>query len=213
MGEREAERSKRDIARFDAWAPTYESQRGWAARFFPAVHAGALKNIATVVQDPERILDVGCGTGAFLRRAAERFPDAGLTGVDPAPRMIEEAGKRTAGNDRFGFSVAAAEELPFDDGSFDLVTTSVSFHHWRDQRRGLAEVARVLRAGGHFCLTDILAVGLLRPFMIGRRDRFHTRREITAMLSDVGLRQLTEHPALRGFGEWPYIKSVVAIKD
>jgi SAM-dependent methyltransferase len=70
---------------------------------------------------------------------------------------------------------ASADALPFASASFDLVISTVSFHHWNSQRAGIAE------AGGCFVLADLHAVGYLRAFyaLARRRDRMHTRREIT----------------------------------
>jgi ubiquinone/menaquinone biosynthesis C-methylase UbiE len=59
---------------------------------------------------------------------------------------------------------AAAEALPFTDGAFDLVTSTVSFHQWAGQARGLKEVGRVLVPDGVFVLADLHAVGWLRAF-------------------------------------------------
>jgi ubiquinone/menaquinone biosynthesis C-methylase UbiE len=126
------------------------------------------------------VLDVGCGTGALLRRLAARLPDAELAGVDPAPRMLAEARKRLNG---VRLEQAAAERLPFADASFDLVVSAMSFDHWADQALGLAECARVLRPGGHLVLADLFAPWLLLP----RR----TPRRATALLVRAGFRDTT----------------------
>ncbi len=72
---------------------------------------------------------------------------------------------------------------------FDLVISTVSFHHWASQRAGLAEARRVLTPGGVFVLADLHAAGYLRVFytLARRRDRMHTRRELTGMLAAAGL--------------------------
>ena len=79
-----------------------------------------------------------------------------------------------------------AEELPFDDGSFDLVLSTVSFHHWMDQDKGLREIERVLVPGGDFILADHFVTRGIRPFFIGRgRDeRFRSQTEIDVMLAE-----------------------------
>jgi ubiquinone/menaquinone biosynthesis C-methylase UbiE len=126
------------------------------------------------------VLDVGCGTGALLRRLAARLPDAELAGVDPAPRMLAESRKRLDG---VRLERAAAERLPFADASFDLVVSAMSFDHWAEQKLGLAECARVLRPGGSLVLADLFAAWLLPP----RR----TPRRVSALLRRAGFREPT----------------------
>jgi ubiquinone/menaquinone biosynthesis C-methylase UbiE len=102
-------------------------------------------------KEPSVILDVGCGTGRFLRAAASKWPKTHLFGVDPAPQMVSEA-RRV--NPNATLLVASAESLPLTDQSAEIVVTTVSFHHWADQEQGVHEIARVLRPGGLFCLAD-----------------------------------------------------------
>jgi ubiquinone/menaquinone biosynthesis C-methylase UbiE len=84
------------------------------------------------------VLDVGTGTGMF----AEAFASQGLqvTGVDLNPEMIEAAGKLVPGA---RFQEAAAERLPFADGSFDLVFLGHVLHESDEPARALAEAKRV----------------------------------------------------------------------
>jgi len=103
-------------------------------------------------ESPHDIIDVGCGTGRLLRAASRRWPQAHLFGVDPAERMISEA-ERLSPN--VTFRVGPAELLPLPDQAADLIVSSLSFHHWHDQSKGLQEISRVLRPGGLLCLADL----------------------------------------------------------
>src|SRR4051812_47910116 len=89
---------------------------------------------------PERILELGTGTGAGARMLASRFAGAAIDAVDLSPAMVEAA--RAESGDRVRFGVADAGSLPFDDGSFDLVAQL-------NMPVYPSEVARVLRPGGH----------------------------------------------------------------
>lgn len=102
---------------------------------------------------PEAILDVGCGTGRLLRKAKELWPNARLIGVDAADKMIEEAKKLFPEAE---FHVAMAESLPLPDASIDLSFSTLSFHHWANQAKGVSEVARVLRPQARLLLADIV---------------------------------------------------------
>jgi ubiquinone/menaquinone biosynthesis C-methylase UbiE len=180
--------TNRDVARFGRWASTYDED--WLQpRFFEPVQEATLRRAALLAPDPRRLLDVGCGTGALLRKAADRFPTADLSGVDPAAGMVEAARKSWRGDRPARFVRAAAEALPFESGEFDLVTSTVSFHHWQDQQAGLHEIGRVLAPGGSVVLADMFAVSWLRVWfaVIDRRDRFHTLAEIERMLRSTGL--------------------------
>ncbi len=95
------------------------------------------------------VLEIGVGTGASF----SYYPDdARVIAIEPDPYMIERAHKRLAkeGNTNIQLRQAAAEELPFDDASFDHVVASLVFCSVRDQAQAFAEVRRVLRPDGTF---------------------------------------------------------------
>ena len=141
-----------DVQRFNRWATTYD-QSVMQRLYFGPVHFRTLDLLAQEGPEnpPRCIIDIGCGTGRLLRAVSARWPEAQLFGVDPAEQMISEANRL---NPNATFRLAAAESLPFSDGIADIVLSSLSFHHWADQAKGLQEVARVLRPGGFFCLAD-----------------------------------------------------------
>jgi SAM-dependent methyltransferase len=88
-----------------------------------------------------RILDVGCGTGANLV-ALGRFGE--VEGVDISPDAIEFCRERGLNNVRLG----QAERLPYEDRTFDIVTSFDMVEHLDDDLAGLREIRRVLRPGG-----------------------------------------------------------------
>lgn len=92
-----------------------------------------------------RLLDVGCGTGRFAVLAAERL-GARVWGVDPAPEMLAAA--RARGLRGIGWKQARAEQLPFRDGWFDAVHAHLVLHAVGSLDEAIAELARVLGAGG-----------------------------------------------------------------
>ncbi len=106
----------------------------------------------------DRVLDVGCGAGLdALVAAAAVGPDGEVTGVDITPVMIERACEAAAAAPwaSVTFLVAdAAEHLPFDDGSFDVVQSNGCLNLSPHKRELLAEVHRVLRPGGRLALCD-----------------------------------------------------------
>jgi ubiquinone/menaquinone biosynthesis C-methylase UbiE len=185
-----------DVERFGEWAPTYE--RHWMQRFlFDPVQRTVLDIAASQVSDPKAILDVGCGTGRLLRAAHARFPGALLDGVDAAPGMVEQAIVASGDRSRIKFQQATAEALPFEDASFNVVLSTLTFHHWADQAKGIAEVRRVLAPGGRWVLADFIA-GVLADFIA--RGRMPERARLDAMLGAAGLQVVARRSLWRTLG-------------
>ena len=92
---------------------------------------------------PERVLDVGCGTGESTLFLAREFPQARVRGVDIAEEMVRLATAKTGldPDGRIAFKVGDAAALPYPDGTFDLVAQL-------NVPPFFAEIARVLRPGG-----------------------------------------------------------------
>lgn len=164
----------------DGWAineaqqePVYEA----------ALHAAGLPRGA-------RVLDVGCGTGVFLRMCADL--GANVSGVDAAEGLLELARARVPGAD---LHLADMVELPFADDTFDLVTGFSSFFFADSIVRALAEARRVARPGaavvaevfGHPDRCDLEAVkGAVAKFRDGEADYWRPDA-IEVLLPEVGL--------------------------
>lgn len=109
------------------------------------------------LRDGHRILDIGCGTANLLRSIGTRYPNVDLVGLDPDPKALARAGRKTR---RAGFTVRLdcgfAQELPYPDNSFDRVFSSLMLHHLDTTAKDalLAEVHRVLRPDGLLVLAD-----------------------------------------------------------
>jgi ubiquinone/menaquinone biosynthesis C-methylase UbiE len=198
----------RDVDRFDRRASTYEYGR--RAEFHARVVSAAADAALQAVPAPTAVLDVGCGTGALLGALADRLPAAvDLVGVDPAPAMIDVARARLGERSNVRLEVAFAEELLFPDARFDLVTSTVSFHHWTDQAAGLREAGRVLRQEGRLLLADNFATGWLRVFNAIARRKMRTRGDVERLLAGARLVPL-EWSRIFDLGPLPLIQAVVA---
>ena len=115
----------------------------------------------------ENVLDVGCGRGLMLIGAARRLTSGKAVGVDVWLARDQSANSADGARDnariegvgdKVSLETADARSLPFPDGAFDVVLSHWVVHNLAgddDRARALAEMARVLRAGGHLILSDI----------------------------------------------------------
>ena len=154
---------------------------------------------AAALAPGERALDLGCGTGTLAIRAALRAPASNVTGVDGDPDVLALARAKAARSGAtIQFDHGRVDGLPYGPDSFDLVVSSLVFHHLSTdcKRRTLSEVSRVLRPGGRFVLADwdapqnlvmraaFLAVQLLDGFAT-THDNF--RGAIPRLIDESGL--------------------------
>ena len=93
----------------------------------------------------KRLLDVGCGMGFIIDIAKEFYQE--ICGVDITPAMIEKVNKECK-NCQIDLRIAEAEDLPFENNSFDTVSAFAFLHHLYDLRPALEEIFRVLKKGG-----------------------------------------------------------------
>lgn len=100
----------------------------------------------------DSVLDVGCGTGAITVDLAE-LTEGHVIGVDIDEAKLEEARKVLSGVPNLEFRNADAQDLPFEDGAFDLVVFNIVLIYVPDKQRALDEMARVTRSGGHVLAT------------------------------------------------------------
>ena len=108
-----------------------------------------------------RLLDVGCGTGRFLREVKTNYPRLHVTGLDLSPHYLAVAKRALAPWSRVRLVEGAAETMPFGDAEFDIVTCVYLFHELppRIRRSVAGEISRVLRPGGTLVFVDSLQTG------------------------------------------------------
>jgi SAM-dependent methyltransferase len=106
--------------------------------------SGRLADLASV-RAGQRVLDVGCGTGALTGELVARLGTAAVAAVDPSESFVAATRARHPGID---VRRASAERLPFPDDAFDAALAQLVVHFMGDPVAGLAEMGRVTRRGG-----------------------------------------------------------------
>ena len=141
------------LEKYDRQAPKYD--RRWNRSFGRALLHACMEAVPwTQVQ---RVLDVGCGTGALEQSVFERFHlPVRLIGVDASLAMLREAQAKLngAGNGFLSWGNALAEALPFRTAGVDAVVCNNSFHYYRRPAQVLGEFHRVIKPDGCLVLAD-----------------------------------------------------------
>jgi ubiquinone/menaquinone biosynthesis C-methylase UbiE len=138
--------------RYDRIAIGYA--RWWAPIIAPQALTVLEELVPAIAAGARRVVDVGTGTGTLAIEAVRRWPEIEVVGIDASSGMAEvaaaEADRLLAPDVRRRFStrVAFADDLPFDDGSFDAAMSSFVFQLVPNRFRALREACRVLRPGG-----------------------------------------------------------------
>jgi ubiquinone/menaquinone biosynthesis C-methylase UbiE len=103
------------------------------------------------------VLEVGCGTGNVIVRAQRTHPGVTAIGSDPDPRALGRAQRKARGLSGIRFERGYVQKLPFADGEFDRVLSSLMWHHVPGdvKAEAAAEIFRVLKPGGRLHLVDI----------------------------------------------------------
>jgi len=140
----------------------------YVGRYVTALSAALLQVVG--VEPGMRLLDVGCGPGGLTRALAEVVGPENVSAVDPSDPMVEACRARVPGAD---VRVAAAEELPFADGSFEGALAQLVVNFMSDAERGVGEMKRVVRPGGLVaaCTWDYAdGMKMLRAFWDAARE-------------------------------------------
>lgn len=144
-------------------------------------------------------VDLGCGPGHLIFNLAEKAPELYLSGIDLSEELLSQANRRVGESgygERVSFKKGSAQEIPFPDGSLDLVMSSLSLHHWSEPQKVLDEVARVLKAGGAFLIFD-LRRDMAPPFylLLWFVTRFVVPKVLRGVNEPMGSRNAAYSPA------------------
>ena len=213
---------------FNDIAPTYDKlnhilslnvDKSWRSK---AVRR--LKKAIAGVETP-LILDVACGTADSTIKIAKKIENAKVFGIDISTKMLEIGKEKVANKglgDRISFSVSRAENIDFQDDTFDAAMVAFGVRNFSDRAQGLKEIRRVLKPNGTLIILELSEPQnvIVRWFynlyfknilpLIGKRvsgnanayrylqqtvEKFPMPKEFMEMLSDCGYKEL-KHKAL-----------------
>ncbi len=186
-------------------------------------YGNAFKRMAlelSEIVDGEKVLDVGCGSGTLLVEAKTRYPNSDFVGIDPdkkilqlAERKLEQAGVRAK------LVLGFAQELPFPSASFDLVISTLVFHHLSSSVKieATRDIYRVLKEKGRFLLADLgkpestlnkllLNLGSIFDGRANMKDNIEGK--LPLLLQETGFKVKELEARYRGVQFWLAIKQI-----
>jgi demethylmenaquinone methyltransferase/2-methoxy-6-polyprenyl-1,4-benzoquinol methylase len=164
------EKAKQVEQMFDNIAPTYDTlnhrlswdiDKGWRKK--------AIRQLKPY--QPQAILDIATGTGDFAIMAAQMLKPQRLTGADISEGMMEIGRQKVAAkglSDVITFDKEDCTHLSYPDASYDAVTAAFGIRNFADLDKGLSEMYRVLRPGGHLSIVE-----LTTPVSFPMKQLFH----------------------------------------
>jgi ubiquinone/menaquinone biosynthesis C-methylase UbiE len=160
-------------------------------------------------QPGDRILDLGCGTGTLALMIKRSQPQAAIEGIDADPVMLDRARRKSAeAGLPISFQTGMAQDLPYADGAFDAVVSSLFFHHLEREQKIAAfnEIHRVLAPGGLVRIADwgrpsdplmALASTSIRVLDGLKPTRDNMAGRLPEILTDAGLEKVYEGAQFR----------------
>lgn len=165
----------------------------------------------------ESLLDVGCGTATLVMLAKSQHPTSRVVGIDPDEKILRIGRKKMSNG--YGLDIelitAGAEQLPFENASFDVVTSSLVFHHLQTdtKKQALGEIHRVLRPNGRLLLADFGPAKTVLPkilFTLARilhLEEWHSLQDniygrIPVLLQEAGFTAREVQPPYHGIRFW-----------
>ena len=140
---------------------------------------------------PSSLIDIGCGTGAFLQYLSESQPGIKLYGLDLSEGMVQEV------NTRMGKKATVyqgdSEHMPLENNQFDFATCNMSIHHYPHAQLAVNEMFRILEPDGTLCINDMDCIAPIRwaankifPHLKSGDVKMYCRQEIEDMLKGAG---------------------------
>jgi ubiquinone/menaquinone biosynthesis C-methylase UbiE len=184
---------KKNEAKWNKWAGSMDG-KGWRYEYLRQAQKNTIDLVG--LKPNMNFLDIGCGTGWAIGQAAELVNSQGnFYGVDLSEKMIEKATENFKGKENFHFIKANAEAIPLQEGWFDMIICTHSFHHYLHPLKALNEMKRLLKTGGRAFILDVAAdtfVVRLADKISGLLDKTHVRfyrtREYEKLFTAAGLK-------------------------
>jgi ubiquinone/menaquinone biosynthesis C-methylase UbiE len=178
-------------------ALTYDTS--YRSKFFRAIQSKAVDMLD--IKPDMTFLDLGCGTGWAVMYAFKKTNGQGTyIGIDISEKMIDKANEKFKDEQAIKFIQSSADSINLSDNSVDKVICTNSFHHYNDPTKVLANVKKILKPNGIFCIADITTDFLIAIFLnklLKKTEKghvsFYSSNQYKEMFQHVGLKFKATH--------------------
>lgn len=193
---------KGDNIDFTVFSEDYQNVKGYEKDADLGLGCGIPTEFAGL-KEGQRVLDLGSGAGNDVFVARSIVGESGkVTGLDFTPEMVEKA---RANNKKLGFTNVEfvqgdIESMPFPDDHFDVILSNCVLNLVPDKKKAFSEIRRILKDGGHFCVSDMVLIGEL-PDKIRDAAAMYAgcvsgalpRSSYLSIIEEQGFRNITVH--------------------
>lgn len=191
LGEKRREEKKRkeNLWFFNGWASWYDYSIGFWMEYVQRKIVDLLD-----IGARDYILDASCGTGELLKYLQKTVPLAKLQGLDLSPKMLQVAEKKL--RKEVTLKLGDVEDIPFSNGSFDIVFSTEAFHHYLHPPKVLQEFRRILMPKGILVIADVnfncpVLHWLYKKFEPGHVN-IYSKEQFRQMLKNAGFKVLSQ---------------------
>lgn len=144
---------------------------------------------------PDRLLDIGSGTGTILLNVVKGNPDVSAIGIDPSRHMVRKSNrlsKRKGVSNNLKFIQGSSRRIPVSQ-KFPLIISSLSFHHWKERNASLTNIMNYLEESGKFIVYEMYDDGSLNRKLVKSHlmseDDFRKIAEATGFAVDISVQK------------------------
>lgn len=140
------------------------------------------------LQNIKTVLEIGCGVGMLTEYLAQQY-NMKVMGTDVDPDQIEIARRNNLGNENLSFGVESATSLSCENQQFDMVLCFKVLHHINNWTAALQQVARVLKPGGYFLLSDFAYTNLGKRVLspLAKNYGIYTKDDVVEQLAELNI--------------------------